>query len=107
MKLFFFDTETTGVNPYFDRIIQFGGIFGEYDPENETFTQRFEINQYINIPWNIPPEASKIHGIYKQDLENYAMMDSYIMGFLWCIQEADFVIGHNIDLDKIMLKAEG
>ena len=106
MKLFFFDTETTGVNPYFDRIIQFGGIFGEYDPENETFTQRFEINQYINIPWNIPPEASKIHGIYKQDLENYAMMDSYIMGFLWCIQEADFVIGHNVDFDKNMLKAE-
>ena len=106
MKLFFFDTETTGVNPYFDRIIQFGGIFGEYDPENETFTQRFEINQYINIPWNIPPEASKIHGIYKQDLENYAMMDSYIIGFLWCIQEADFVIGHNVDFDKNMLKAE-
>ena len=50
MKLFFFDTETTGVNSYFDRIIQFGGIFGEYDPENETFTQRFETNQYINIP---------------------------------------------------------
>ena len=106
MKLFFFDTETTGVNPYFDRIIQFGGIFGEYDPENETFTQRFEINQYINIPWNIPHEASKIHGIYKQDLENYAMMDSYIIGFLWCIQEADFVIGHNVDFDKNMLKAE-
>ena len=106
MKLFFFDTETTGVNPYFDRIIQFGGIFGEYDPENETFTQRFEINQYINIPWHISPEASKIHGIYKQDLENYAMMDSYIMGFLWCIQEADFVVGHNVDFDKNMLKAE-
>ena len=106
MKLFFFDTETTWVNPYFDRIIQFGGIFGEYDPENWTFTQRFELNQYINIPGNIPPEASRVHGIYKQDLESYGMMENYIMGFLWCLQEADFVIGHNVDFDKNMLKAE-
>lgn len=106
MKLFFFDTETTGVNPYFDRIIQFGGIFGDYDPESEVFTERFQINQYINIPWDVPPQASRVHGIYKPDLENFAMMDSYIMGFLGCLQEADFVIGHNVDFDKNMLKAE-
>lgn len=106
MKFFFFDTETTGVNPYFDRIIQFGGIFGDYDPESEVFTERFQINQYINIPWDIPPQASRVHGIYKPDLENFAMMDSYIMGFLGCLQEADFVIGHNVDFDKNMLKAE-
>ena len=106
MKLFFFDTETTWVNPYFDRIIQFGGIFGEYDAESWTFTQRFELNQYINIPGNIPPEASRVHGIYKQDLESYGMMENYIMGFLWCLQEADFVVGHNVDFDKNMLKAE-
>lgn len=106
MKLFFFDTETTGINPYIDRIIQFGGIFGEYDAKSQAFTERFEINQYINIPGNIPLAASQVHGIYKQDLENYAMMESYIMGFLGCLQEADFVIGHNIAFDRTMLMAE-
>ena len=77
MKLFFFDTETTWINPYFDRIIQFGGIFGEYDPENWTFTQRFELNQYINIPGNIPPEASRVHGIYKWKTILWAFCDVF------------------------------
>lgn len=54
MKLFFFDTETTGVNPHKDRIIQFGAIYGEYDLETEQFNELKRINQYINIDEEIP-----------------------------------------------------
>ncbi len=54
MKLFFFDTETTGVNPNKDRIIQFGAIYGEYDLQTGQFNELERINQYINIEGEIP-----------------------------------------------------
>lgn len=54
MKLFFFDTETTGVDPNKDRIIQFGAIYGEYDSNIEKFWELKRINQYINIEGDIP-----------------------------------------------------
>ncbi len=53
LKLFFFDTETTGIDPRKDYIIQFGGIFGEYDLDTQEFRELAVINQYINIPDSI------------------------------------------------------
>ena len=50
LKLFFFDTETTGIDPRKDYIIQFGGIFGEYDLDTQEFREITVINQYINLP---------------------------------------------------------
>ena len=63
LKLFFFDTETTGIDSRKDYIIQFGGIFGEYDLDTQEFRELTVINQYINIPDNvqIPIEASRVH----------------------------------------------
>lgn len=106
MKLFFFDTETTGVDPHIDRIIQFGGIFGEFDPVSAEFRERESVNQYINIPGEIPIWASRVHGIYKKDLLAFGYMGQYLASFLNYLQKADFVIGHNIAFDANMLKAE-
>ena len=50
LKLFFFDTETTGIDSRKDYIIQFGGIFGEYDLDTQEFREIAVINQYINLP---------------------------------------------------------
>ena len=44
MKLFFFDTETTGLNPETDRIIQFWAIFWTLDEETWTFHEERIIN---------------------------------------------------------------
>lgn len=49
-KLFFFDTEATGIDPQKDYVIQFGGIFGEYNLDTQEFRELAVINQYINIP---------------------------------------------------------
>lgn len=50
LKLFFFDTEATGIDPQKDYVIQFGGIFGEYNLDTQEFRELAVINQYINIP---------------------------------------------------------
>lgn len=105
LKLFFFDTETTGIDPRKDYIIQFGGIFGEYDLDTQEFRELAVINQYINIPDSIqiPIWASKVHGIYKEDLVGYRQMSYYIEDFLEYMLKADFVIGHNVEFDKNMI----
>ena len=106
MKLFFFDTETTWVNPNTDRIIQLGWIFWEYDQDNKSFTELRRINQYINVDIPIPPEASNIHWIYNSDLINYWYIEDYIYQFIYYIEHADYVIWHNVDFDKNMLLSE-
>ena len=105
LKLFFFDTETTGIDPRKDYIIQFGGIFGEYDLDTQEFRELAVINQYINLPDSvqIPIWASKVHGIYKEDLVGYRQMSYYIENFLEYMLKADFVIGHNVEFDKNMI----
>ena len=105
LKLFFFDTETTGIDLRKDYIIQFGGIFGEYDLDTQEFRELAVINQYINLPDSvqIPIWASKVHGIYKEDLVSYRQMSYYIEDFLEYMLKADFVIGHNVEFDKNMI----
>ncbi len=104
-KLFFFDTETTGIDSRKDYIIQFGGIFGEYNLDTQEFRELVVINQYINIPDSvqIPIWASKVHGIYKEDLVGYRQMSYYIEDFLEYMLKADFVISHNVEFDKNMI----
>ena len=105
LKLFFFDTETTGIDSRKDYIIQFGGIFGEYDLDTQEFREIAVINQYINLPDSvqIPIWASKVHGIYKEDLVSYRQMSYYIEDFLEYMLKVDFVIGHNVEFDKNMI----
>ena len=105
LKLFFFDTETTGIDSRKDYIIQFGGIFGEYDLDTQEFREIAVINQYINLPDSVQIQiwASKVHGIYKEDLVSYRQMSYYIEDFLEYMLKADFVIGHNVEFDKNMI----
>lgn len=106
MKLFFFDTETTWVNPHTDRIIQFWWIFWEYDQETKAFTELRRINQYINVNEKISPQASAIHWICNEDLKEFWFIEDYIFEFLYYIEHADYIIWHNVDFDKNMILSE-
>lgn len=103
MKLFFFDTETTGLDSD-DQILQFGGIYWSFD--GKEFTEERRINQYINVTKDIHPEAERVHGIKKNMIDKFWYIDEYIDEILWYIKKADYVIGHNLDFDIKMLKQE-
>ncbi len=103
MKLFFFDTETTGTQPWVDYIIQLWGIFWEMNEEDFSFNEMYIINQLINVDVKIPEWATAVHGIKNEDLIWYEKIDKYIYKFLAILLEADYVVGHNIEFDKGML----
>lgn len=62
--LIFFDTETTGISPVKDRIIELCGIKVMPDRSRAVFVRRF------NPEMPIPPEASAIHGITDMMVKN-------------------------------------
>lgn len=105
-KIFFFDTETTGVDPSKDRIIQFGAIFGCYDQEKKKFHTERIINQLINPCMAIPARSTEIHGIDDSMVMGFGAIDLYIKEFLAYMSKADYIVGHNISFDYGMVKGE-
>ncbi|MBW7954401.1 3'-5' exonuclease [Candidatus Gracilibacteria bacterium] len=111
MKIFVFDTETTGfinkkdtsldVQPH---IVQFAGIYGELN--NGKWTEIKRINQFINPKIPIPYDASLVHHIYDIDVKNSPIIKDFIKQFLEIINLVDVVVGHNIEYDEDILKIE-
>ena len=60
----FFDLETTGLSPLFDRIIEFAGVKILRGQEPQTFSMLIKPNIEIT------PENSAIHGITNEDVAN-------------------------------------
>jgi DNA polymerase III alpha subunit (gram-positive type) len=103
MKLFFFDTETTWLYPWVDHIIQFWGIAWVLNEETFEFEETERINQLINTDTYISPMATAVHWLRNEDLLEYDYIDSYIQKFLDLINDADYVVGHNISFDANMI----
>lgn len=97
MKIFVFDTETTGFinkketdltkQPY---VVQFAGIMG--DIKNGKFITEKEINILIKPPIAIPYGASQVHHIYDVDVKNAPTIDAKMDEMLAYINEADVIV---------------
>lgn len=90
-------------------IIQLAYIL--YDTDNPSNSKIF--NKYIDIPEsiNISSESQKIHGISKEkiglmDLFKKASIEDSLNEFMDDFNEADIVVGHNVDFDRRMIIAE-
>lgn len=105
-KVLIFDTETTGLPPkgakydtdfmQFPRVVQLAWQFNG------------ELKNYIVKPfgWEIPEEATKVHGItteraIKEGLPFQTIMDEFIHD----CQQAEKIIGHNIYFDTSIIKS--
>lgn len=95
----FYDTETTGLQPDQDRIIEIAA----YDPINgRTFSR------LINPGIPIPLEATNIHGITDQmvaDAPSFAEIGAEFVAF--CRDEAVLIAHNNDAFDRHFLVAEG
>jgi len=109
----FFDTETTGLPrnwkaPVSDlnnwpRMIQIAWILCENDGN------RIESDDFIIKPENfkIPVEASRIHGITTEKAINEGEeLEKVLIKFNELVEQADFIVAHNISFDEKILGAE-
>lgn len=111
MKLFVFDTETTGfveregpleVQPY---IVQFSGILLELQLD-KTLKEIDRIDAFVKPPISIPFGASQVHGIYDKDVADKQTVAEQMDTFLSYLNRADMVVGHNIEYDESVINYE-
>lgn len=99
MRAIYYDTETTGVRPDKDRIIEIAA----YDPEgNRQFVE------LVNPGCLIPLEATAIHNITNEMVKEAATFREVGRRFMEFCGEDAVLIAHNNDaFDLQFLKAEG
>lgn len=86
------DTETTGLDPSYDEVIEIGAI--RY--RNHEEVARFQTYVHPDGPLN--PEAQRINGITWRDVDGAPDIDSAIKLFLEFI-EHDILVGYNVRFD--------
>lgn len=98
MRAIYFDTETTGLKPEKDRIIEIAA----YDPiEDRSFVS------FINPRCPIPPEASAIHRITDEMVKEAPDFPAVAAAFCEFCGEDAILIAHNNDaFDKPFLEEE-
>jgi DNA polymerase III subunit epsilon len=96
-----FDTETTGLDPYQDRVIELGGVeLVKRFPTGRTF------HFYLNPQGReINAEALAVHGITAADLADKPRFDDIAEDFLSFIDGARLV-AHNATFDISFINAE-
>lgn len=98
LKAIFYDTETTGIRPDKDRIIEIAA----YDPvENRTF------EKLINPGCPIPAEASNIHHITDEMVADAPSFDVVAREFVeFCASDVVLIAHNNDSFDYHFLKNE-
>ncbi|MCD5380901.1 3'-5' exonuclease [Candidatus Gracilibacteria bacterium] len=117
MKIFVFDTETTGFinkkDPNLDnqpQIIQFAGILGnmveDESGEKYEFKEEKRIDIIINPEKPIPFASSQVHHLYDIDMKGKPNFKEVYPEIVDLINSPDIIIGHNIEYDENMVKLE-
>lgn len=106
MIVLFFDTETTGIKTWNDpdfipELVQIGAIL----QDTETKRVLAEINLIAEPVHEIPPEASRIHGITNEMAKEFKIGLNVIdTVFAQMLSKAELIVAHNIDFDLDVLK---
>ena len=98
LKAAILDTETTGINPEIDKIIELGIVIFEYCPETGQVYRVFETYDELEDPGiPIPPEATKTNGIVDEMVCGKKIRDEDVETLL---SDVVLIIAHNADFDR-------
>lgn len=113
-ELIYFDFETTGLNPYHDKIIEYCFILEEkceYDLKNpDSFNDNYYITEMVDPKTKFEKKISNITGIYPEDLEDKQPISVHIdiIDNFICDKNNNntesYLVAHNCDcFDKLFL----
>lgn len=96
-RLVIFDFETTGLDPFKDRIIEIGGLAVEGG------VAVGEFSSLVNPEIPLPPTISKITGITEEMLQDQPTIQEQLPPFLKFI-EGSILVAHNAEFDMAFLR---
>ena len=104
-KVVFFDTETTGLDPKKDQIIELAYIVAEKDG-NDIIQVTSTYDGYIQLRDGItlPPKITELTGITTQDLKNGEAEQTALNNFLDLLAGNTLLIAHNAHFDISFLQ---
>lgn len=91
------DTETTGLDPDTDRVVEIALV----TVNNGEITDAFRSYVKPGIP--IPPEASAVHGITDEDVEDAPTLTELLPQINTICDQAELLVAHNASFDRSML----
>ncbi len=98
-KFIIIDTETTGLSPYTERIIEIGAIKIENGQISDTF------REYVNPKRPIPLNITNLTGISDAMVKNASLIDEVLQRFIAFAGEY-IVIAHNAKFDMDFINGE-
>jgi DNA polymerase-3 subunit epsilon len=98
LKAAILDTETTGLDPETDKIIELGIVIVEYCPETGQFYRVLETYNELEDPgMPISSESIKIHGITDDMVAGKRIIDSDVEHLM---SDVGLIIAHNAAFDR-------
>jgi len=94
-----FDTETTGLSPWRERVVEFGGLRFTLEKEIDFF------NTLLSIDKLMPSESSKVNGITDEMLKGQPSF-SEMADTISKAMEGDLIFAHNAMFDVSFLNCE-
>jgi DNA polymerase-3 subunit epsilon len=96
------DTETTGINPDKDAIIELGMVLFEFDLETGCAYRVLNTFDQLEEPgFPVPPESTAVHGITDEMVAGQKINDDEVAAFL---DGVSLVIAHNSKFDRVFLE---
>lgn len=106
-RIFVFDTETTGVDPAEDRVVELGAAYFE---QGAFLSRRRNL---VNPGRPIPPEASEVHGIHDRHVAEAPPFEAIATRFAMHLSgeamdgQPPILLGYNaVEFDAPLLNAE-
>jgi DNA polymerase III subunit epsilon len=96
------DTETTGINPDKEAIIELGMVLFEFDPQTgSAYRVMASFDQLEDPGFSIPPDSTAVHGITDEMVAGRRIDDADVAQFL---EGVSLVIAHNSKFDRVFLE---
>ena len=96
MKILGIDTETTGLTPSDNRIIEIGAVLWDWN----TGTPLRMLSQFVIPEMPIPEEITKLTGITEEMIEQYGVLEEDVLRELsGLICDADYLMAHKAEFD--------
>ena len=108
-ELIYFDFETTGLNPYHDKIIEYAFIQEEDESYDSNYEQNTYINNLINPKIKFEKKITDITGIHPEELEKHEDIHTHLPNMMtfvnYNMKNKDiYLVAHNCDsFDRLFL----